>query len=85
MPSYTLQEITPDFPLSISTSMDEVLSALAYRPIWQTVEWQLMLQEARYTKKSFFVGAYEQEKLHAYVLLEKRSLGLGLYGFFSIG
>lgn len=44
-----------------------------------------MLREAEYATQSFFIGIYEQKTLLAYALLEKRTIGLGQYGFFVIG
>lgn len=44
-----------------------------------------MLGESGYASRSFFIGIYEKKKLLAYALLEKRTIGLGQYGFFAIG
>ena len=44
-----------------------------------------MLRETGYATQSFFIGIYEQKNLLSYTLLEKRTIGLGQYGFFAIG
>jgi len=85
MPSPLILEIQSNFPANIRKDIDVCLSLLAYAPIWQTIEWQLMLAEAGYVQKSFFVGIYQSKKLLSYVLIEKRSIGFGLTGFFCIG
>ena len=81
----TILEINPDFPSQVRRGINELLAKLDYQPVWQTIEWQLMLRESEYAAKSFFVGIYAQEKLLSYALLEKRSVGLGVYGFFAVG
>lgn len=48
-------EITGNFPANIKKDIDTLLSPLCYTPIWQTIEWQTMLRETGYTKRSFFV------------------------------
>ncbi len=78
-------EIQGSFPANIKKDVDSLMSALSYNPIWQTIEWQTMIREAKYTKKSFFVGVYEDKKLLSYALLEKRGIWFGYDGFFCIG
>ena len=78
-------EITGKFPANIKKDIDVLLSPLSYHPIWQTIEWQTMLRDAKYAKKSFFVGIYEDQKLLSYALVEKRAVGFGWDGFFSLG
>lgn len=78
-------EITSSFPENIKEDIDTLLSSLSYNPIWQTVEWQIMILETGYAKKSFFVWIYEDAKLLSYTLVEKRDISLGYDGFFCIG
>lgn len=85
MHSSLILEITSNFPANIKKDIDTLISLFDYNPIWQTIEWQVMLYETKYIRKSFFVGIYKKKKLLSYVLIEKRSIGLGNYGFFCIG
>ncbi len=80
----TILEISRNFPTNIKKDISHLLATLPYCPIWQTVEWQLMLRETGYATQSFFIGIYEKKNLLAYALLEKRTIGLGQYGFFVI-
>lgn len=48
-------EVTRNFPANIKKDIDILLSPLSYHPVWQTIEWQIMLLETKYAKKSFFV------------------------------
>lgn len=81
----TILEISRNFPTNIKKDISHLITSLPYCPIWQTIEWQLMLRETGYATQSFFIGIYEQKNLLSYTLLEKRTIGLGQYGFFTIG
>lgn len=48
-------EITDDFSEDIKQDIDHIINTLDYNPIWQTIEWQIMLQKTQYTNASFFV------------------------------
>ncbi|MDD2891696.1 MAG: peptidoglycan bridge formation glycyltransferase FemA/FemB family protein [Candidatus Gracilibacteria bacterium] len=85
MCSPLILEITSNFPANIKKDIDTLISLLDYNSIWQTIEWQVMLYETRYVYKSFFVGIYKEKKLLSFAIIEKRSIGLGNYGFFCIG
>lgn len=85
MISPLILEITSNFPANIKKDIDALISPLAYHPVWQTIEWQMMLMETQYVKKSFFVWVYEDRRLLSHALIEKRSIGFGHYGFFCIG
>lgn len=78
-------EITNNFPENIRQDIDSIINDLDYNPIWQTIEWQLMLWETGYTNKSFFVWVYKETELLSYVLVEKRDIGWWQTGFFCIG
>lgn len=78
-------EVTRNFPANIKKDIDILLSPLSYHPVWQTIEWQIMLLETKYAKKSFFVWVYEDKKLLSYALVEKRGIGWGYDGFFCVG
>lgn len=78
-------EITDDFPKDIKQDIDNIIHTLNYNPIWQTIEWQIMLWETGYTNKSFFVWIYKETKLISYALVEKRDIGWWQTGFFCIG
>lgn len=85
MISPLILEIQDNFPENIRKDIGDMVSKLDYAPIWQTIEWQLMLRKTSYTQKSFFVGIYEDGELLSYALVEKRSVGLGYTGFFCVG
>lgn len=78
-------EIREAFPRNISEDIDRLLANLPYSPIWQSVAWQRMIRETGYSARSFFVGIYSDDRLLGYALVEKRSIGLGQFGFFVIG
>ena len=48
-------EITDNFPEHIKQDIDSIINTLDYNPIWQTIEWQIMLRETKYTNQNFFV------------------------------
>lgn len=85
MHSPLMLEITGNFPANIRKDINTLASGLGYDSVWQTIEWQLMLQETGYATKSFFVGIYENKKLYSYALAEKRGVGLGFQALFCIG
>lgn len=57
----------------------------SYNSIWQSIEWNLMLQKTEYIKKWFFIWVYEENVLKNYVIVEKRSIWAGFYAFFVLG
>lgn len=85
MPIPIIKKITGDFPKKLVKDIDILMSSLDYNPIWQTIEWQMMLKKTKYVQESFFIGISKDKNLGAYALLEKRSIGFGKYGFFCIG
>lgn len=56
-----------------------------YNPIWQSIEWNLMLQKTKYIKKWFFIWVYKKTELKNYIIIEKRSIWAGAFAFFAIG
>jgi hypothetical protein len=70
----TILEISRNFPTNIKKDIAGFLSLLHYVPIWQTVEWQLMLRETGYVRQSFFIGIYAKKILLSYALIEKRTI-----------
>lgn len=83
--SAKILEIRSSFPENIKQDIQDILKSMPYQPIWQTIEWQIMLLKTGYAKQSFFIWIYEEKKLVSFTLLEKRSIGLNLYGLFAIG
>lgn len=77
-------EITKNFPSNIRKDIFNLQSAFSYNSVWQTIEWQIMIKETGYAKKSFFIWIYENDQLLSYAIIEKRGLGLWLYGLFSV-
>ncbi len=56
-----------------------------YEPVWQKIAWTQMLSHAHALSDAYFVGVFDKEKLLAYALIEKRSIGFGQFGLFCIG
>ncbi|MDD2486941.1 MAG: peptidoglycan bridge formation glycyltransferase FemA/FemB family protein [Candidatus Gracilibacteria bacterium] len=75
----------PGFKDKIRNDIGKIFSDISYEPIWQTIEWNEMLKKSGYIDKGFFIGIYDDENLENFVIIEKRSIGLGSYAFFVIG
>ena len=52
-------EIGKSFPKNIRKDIDALLVTLPYEPIWQTIDWQIMLYETGYVTRSIFLGVYD--------------------------
>lgn len=62
----------------------EINSCMSYNSIWQTIEWNLMQQNAWYIDSGFFVWVFEENILKNYVIIEKRLIWGWKFGNFII-
>ena len=67
----------------IRKDIEKLLLSISYEPIWQTVDWNLMLQKTWYANKWFFIWLYDQDLVN-FVIIEKRGIWLWKFAFFII-
>ncbi|EKE26406.1 MAG: methicillin resistance protein [uncultured bacterium (gcode 4)] len=82
----TLELISKNDALEkISKEIKKITDKNPYNPIWQTLDWNLMLKEAWYVEKWFFIWIYDEpHNLQNFAIIEKRSIGLWKFAFFIL-
>lgn len=76
--------IDTNFPLRILDQINSYNKTIEFSPIWQSIWWNLMLQDTNYIFSWIFVWVFDWDILLNFVIIEKRSLWLWLYGNFII-
>ena len=67
--------IDKDFPSIINKKIEALARNEIFSPIWQTIDWSIMLMEALYANRCFFLWAFEEDdedSLINYLIVEQR-------------
>lgn len=71
---------------TLENDIEKLFLNLSYEPVWQTIQWNQMLEKAWYIEKGFFIWIYDDfGKLENFMIIEKRSIWFNCFAFFIIG
>lgn len=76
--------IDDKFPSEIKKQAEEQNKNIEFSPIWQSIEWNIMLQNTAYIEKWIFVWIFDSFELVNFVIIEKRSIWFKKYWNFII-
>lgn len=74
-----------NFPVELINKINLFNSKLEFSPIWQSIDWNLMLQKTGYIKDGFFIWVFDNEELINFVIVERRLVWFCKYANFVIG
>lgn len=78
-------DIDIQFPLELINKIEKLNSEKEFSPIWQSINWNLMLQRTQYIVKGIFIWVFDDNNLVNFVIIEKRWIGLNKYANFVVG
>lgn len=78
-------DIDKNFPLVLNKKIESFAKKETFSPIWQTIDWSIMLQLCRAADKWIFIWIFDDEEvLLNYAIIEKRLVSKWKYWNFII-